>query len=118
MVGLLFALACQATPAPEPAVSPAPLVIEARVRVSLPFERPMPLLDGTVRLVESHVDHDDDMGASGGGGALELTRGDETTRVDFTLNRPFEAWGHRMAVFGASGSVELSVFPPGAPFEP
>lgn len=92
-------------------------VITSRIDVRLPAGQIQPLLDGTVRLVEATSDHTRD-GQEISSGTIELARGGAIETVRFDANRPFQAWGVAMVVFGASGSYQLSVFPPGAPITP
>ena len=118
----LLLLACHGEAiAPEAPVSdPATPALTERLRVPLPYGKPrdVPQLAGTVTLVQVASSHSGPGLMESSRGTLELSRGGETVRVDFDANKAFEAWGYKMAVFGASGSYELGVFPPGAIFEP
>ncbi|NOY28134.1 MAG: hypothetical protein GXP62_19890 [Oligoflexia bacterium] len=51
-------------------------------------------------------------------GTLHLEQGDQVIDQAFRSGQAFEAFGHPMAVFGTSGWLELSVFPPGATVMP
>lgn len=94
--------------------------LSKRLRVPLPYNkaRPLPELGGTVTLLKASSGHYGDGLDEASSGVIELSREGQSQQVSFQANRAFDAWGYRMAVFGASGSYELGVFPPGAPFEP
>lgn len=92
-------------------------MVNTRVDVSLPANKVVPLLDGTIRLVEATSDHTAD-GREISAGTIELIRGGAAESVHFDANRPFKAWGLDMVVFGASGSYQVSVFPAGTPIRP
>ena len=110
--------AVETTVTPEVTVSAPPL--EKRLRIPLPFNKacPIPELGGTVTLVSVSSDHRGPALSEASSGVVELERDGQVERIAFEANRSFEAWGYRMAVFGASGSYELGVFPVGATFEP
>ncbi|MDP2309580.1 MAG: hypothetical protein Q8P18_26405 [Pseudomonadota bacterium] len=120
---ILACLGAESVAAPAlPSVAPGADVPTApaslpRVDVPLPFDKPVPVLDGTARLKDARSSHTRD-GRESSAGQLELERAGVTETVAFDANRPFQAWGRTMVVFGASGSYQLSVFPPGAPVVP
>ncbi len=91
-----------------------------RIRISLPAGRaqPIPIIGGMVTLLSAESAHLGPDLMESSSGVIELRRDNAVVEVPFDANRAFEAWGYRMAVFGASGSYELSIFPPGAAFEP
>ncbi len=122
---------CAGTPAPPPAPAtetPMPSDMPAGaadlttvIRVGLVSDKPRPLspLKATVELMSAASDH--------GGERLQTEHSSGTVRLAWdghTLDQPwvngvpFPVWGLQLAVFGASGSHELAVFPPGVPVEP
>jgi hypothetical protein len=94
--------------------------LDHRLRVPLPFNKPMPIteLSGEVTLVQAASDHSGPGLEESSSGSIRLERDGAVETINFQANRAFEAWGYKMAVFGASGSYELGVFPPGVAFEP
>lgn len=111
----------RADPSSEAAVPDSPRdQLSQRLRVSLPYgkARPVPVLGGTVTLVEASSDHMGEALEEVSNGVIELSRDGKAERIAFEANRSFRAWGYEMGVFGASGSFELGIFPPGVAFEP
>jgi len=127
LAALLFAchggagLHADPTPSSEAAVPDSSQgQLTQRVRLSLPYDkaRPIPVIGGTVTLVQASSDHMGEGLEEASSGIIELSRDGKTERISFEANRAFRAWGYKMGVFGASGSYELGIFPPGAAFEP
>lgn len=124
---LPLALGCSAQRVsdPEPSAPPiaeAPMLTEtARVELVTGRLLPIPGFDGTVTLVDGSSDfivEPNGRTSHVTTGTLRLTHGDQASEVEFTSGRPFQHFGHTMAVYGEGGSLELGVFPPGVPASP
>ena len=130
---LLFSIAC-GSPGALPDAAPehgslsnpearVPATLSARIDIELIQGEAHAIseLQGTLTLLESK--RSTHQGPDGGrwhtsAGVLELTREGATEQLKFTSGKGFDAWGHKMAVFGSAGDLQLSIYPPGDPVLP
>ena len=109
-------------PDPAPLEAPVPASpLATPLHVPLPYGRAVaiPELSGEVTLLSASSSHGGDrLETETSSGTLRLSRGGAMEEHAWVPGQVFEAWGLRMAVFGASGSYELGIFPEGAAVEP
>lgn len=81
--------------------------------------RTMAPIEATVTLTGGSSDHGGPrLSTEHSAGTVRIDWGEQSHEQAWESGRPFELWGLQMAVFGASGSYELKVFPPGVPVRP